>query len=188
MELAQEIRRRRLDIAWFASACVNQVDTPLLRAFKDVPEKFNEDCGAFVTLLKKGELRGCIGYIMPMAPLTETVTEMAKAAALHDNRFMPVEPSELSEIAIEISVLTPPVEIPSYKEFVVGKHGIVINLRGRQAVFLPQVAVEQKWDRETTLKHLCLKAGLGAEDYKSNEMTFRVFEAIVFGEKDLRTD
>lgn len=149
---------------------------------KDIPENLRQDCGAFVTLTKKGELRGCIGYILPVAPLAETVIEMAKAAALHDNRFMPVEPTELGAIHIEISVLTPPVQISGPEEFVLGQHGIVINLNGHQAVFLPQVALEQKWDKTTTLRHLCLKAGLQPDDYKNPQMTFKVFEAIILEE------
>jgi len=163
----------------------SSVQRKAMEPAKDVPAKFKENCGAFVTLTKNHELRGCIGYILPVAPLYETVIEMAKAAALHDNRFNPVEPSELKDIELEISVLTPPEDIPSIKEFIIGKHGIIINLRGRQAVFLPQVAVEQKWDKETTLKHLCLKAGLEPDAWKDSEMSFRVFEAIVFEEKAL---
>ncbi len=183
MELSKEDKVLLLKIARQSlEAAVNRA---AMEPFKDIPTKFKENCGAFVTLNKNNELRGCIGYILSVAPLYETIVEMAKAASLHDTRFYPVEPRELKDIDIEISVLTPPEEIPSFKEFIVGKHGIVINLRGRQAVFLPQVATEQKWDRETTLKHLCMKAGLPEDAFHDSEMTFKVFEAIVFEEKEL---
>jgi AmmeMemoRadiSam system protein A len=183
MELSKDEKILLLKIA--RRSLETSVRKQAMEPFKDLPVKFKEDCGAFVTLTKNKELRGCIGYILPVAPLNETVVEMAKAAALNDTRFYPVEVSELKDIEVEISVLTPPADIPSVNDFIVGKHGIVINLRGRQAVFLPQVAVEQKWDRETTLKHLCLKAGLAPDSWKDPEMTFRVFEAIVFKESEL---
>ena len=181
MELSKEEKTLLLHMARASfESCVKREKMP---AFT-VLDKFKQECGAFVTLKEQGELRGCIGHIYPVSPLFQTVTEMAEAAALHDTRFSPVEPSELKTIDIEISVLTPPVQIPSLKEFVIGKHGIIINLRGRQAVFLPQVAVEQKWDKDTTLRHLCIKAGLPADAYLDKTMEFRVFEAIVFGETE----
>jgi AmmeMemoRadiSam system protein A len=182
MELNENEKSLLLKIARRSlTACVKKEK---MEAFKDIPQKFKEKSGAFVTLHKHGGLSGCIGHIMPYGTLYETVVDMAEAAALHDSRFTPVVPDELDDIDIEISVLTPPVEIPSLKEFVIGRHGIIINLHGRQAVFLPQVALEQKWNKDTTLRHLCMKAGLPADAYHNKEMKFRVFEAIVFGEKD----
>lgn len=182
MELSRSDKQLLIKIARTSlEASVRRSPMP---SFKELPAKFQEQSGAFVTLKKAGELRGCIGYILPVQTLYGTIVEMAKAAALHDTRFEPVAPGELSTIDIEISVLTPPQDIPSLKEFEIGRHGIIINLKGRQAVFLPQVAVEQGWDKETTLKHLCLKAGLPADAYKEPSMTFRVFEAIVFEERE----
>jgi len=182
MTLDQKERKRLLTLA--RASMESSVTQKPLPDFGKLPDKFQEECGAFVSLHKNGELRGCIGYILPVKPLSETILEMAKAAALHDNRFYPVVQNELAQIDIEISVLTPPVEIPSYHEFQVGQHGIFIKLRGRQAVFLPQVAVEQKWDKETTLQHLCAKAGLPENAWQDPNMEFSVFEAIVFGEKE----
>lgn len=181
MTLTQEEKALLLKIA--RASLESAVTGSPLQEFLGLPGKFKQDCGAFVSLHKAGELRGCIGYIMPISPLFETVVEMAKAAALHDNRFEPVISAELEEIDIEISVLTPPAPIKTLDEFVIGRHGIIISLEGRQAVFLPQVAVEQNWDKPTTLMHLCRKAGLPFDAYKRPEMQFKVFEAIVFGEK-----
>jgi AmmeMemoRadiSam system protein A len=182
MELSKEEKTLLLKIA--RASLEASVKNEKMTKFKDIPGKFKVNCGAFVTLHEKGDLRGCIGHIMPVMPLYETVVEMAKAAALNDTRFSPVVPGELPLIDVEISVLTPPAAIKSLEQFVIGRHGIIIKLGGRQAVFLPQVAVEQKWDKETTLTHLCRKAGLPHDAYRSPDMEFRVFEAIVFGEKD----
>jgi len=137
--------------------------------------------GVFVTLEKDKELRGCIGYIDPVGPLYQSVMENAIAACSRDYRFQPVEASELDRIKIELSVLTPKQEIKRIEEFIPGKHGIMIEKQGRRAVFLPQVAAEQRWNREETLRHLCLKAGL-APDAWNKGARFWVFTAEVFGE------
>lgn len=138
--------------------------------------------GAFVTLEKYGELRGCIGHMAEDTPLSTTVAKMALASALQDTRFYPVTKDELSKIEIEISVLTPMKEVKGIEEIIIGKHGTVIRKGGRSAVFLPQVAVEQGWTKEEMLEHLCLKAGLPKDAYKSG-CKFYTFEAIVFKEK-----
>ncbi|NOX54605.1 MAG: AmmeMemoRadiSam system protein B [Planctomycetes bacterium] len=142
--------------------------------------------GAFVTLKKHGELRGCIGEIFPIRPLYKAVMAQAINAGLADRRFPPVRASELDEIEFEISVLTPPHSVSSYKDIVIGRHGIVLKKDGRSAVFLPQVAVEQGWDLETTLNHLARKAGL-QEDAWREGASFDVFEAIVFSESELES-
>lgn len=147
--------------------------------------KFKENRGVFVTLHKKGNLRGCIGYIEPIKSLYDAVKDNAINAALKDYRFSTLKKSELEDVDIEISVLTPPVEVSGASEFIVGKHGIIIKKGFNQAVFLPQVAPEQGWTREETLSHLCVKAGLSADSWKQSGMEFFVFEAIVFGEKEL---
>jgi AmmeMemoRadiSam system protein B/AmmeMemoRadiSam system protein A len=138
--------------------------------------------GAFVTLHKHGDLRGCIGEIFPTRPLVEAVMDHALNAAFKDRRFGPLTELELSVCDLEISALSMPREIGSWKEFVVGKHGIVLHKEGRSAVFLPQVAPEQGWDAATTLAHLAMKAGLSADDWREGAK-FQVFEAVVFGEK-----
>ena len=134
---------------------------------------------------KHGQLRGCIGYIEPIKLLQEAVIDNAVNAATKDFRFSTVEINEMKDIDIEISVLTPPEEIKEPEEFITGKHGIIIRKGVRSAVFLPQVAPEQGWEREETLLHLCLKAGLAPDEWKKEGMKFFVFEAEVFGEKEL---
>ncbi|MBF0208548.1 MAG: AmmeMemoRadiSam system protein B [Oligoflexia bacterium] len=139
--------------------------------------------GGFVTLKKHGELRGCIGEILPERPLIEVVIKRTIDAAVNDNRFSPVVPEEINNISIEISALTPPIPVKSYNEIEIGKHGILLRKGWGGAVFLPQVAPEQGWDLPTTLTHLSLKAGLGPNDWRE-DTNFQVFEAIVFGETD----
>jgi len=145
--------------------------TPRLRA----------DSGVFVTLKKRGRLRGCIGNIPPSRPLFQGVLENAVSAATRDPRFRPVTPDELDDIEIEISVLTPPVPVNGPWDVILGRHGVWIEKQGRSAVYLPQVAPEQGWTLPETLSHLSRKAGLD-EDAWQEGMTFRVMEATVFAE------
>lgn len=138
---------------------------------------------AFVTLHVNGRLRGCIGNLQAKEPLYRNVIHNATSAAFHDPRFTPLTSAEYDGLSIEISVLTPAREIASLEAFEVGRHGIILEKHGRRAVFLPQVASEQGWDRETTARHLALKAGLPASAWRRNARFF-VFEAIVFGEEN----
>jgi AmmeMemoRadiSam system protein B/AmmeMemoRadiSam system protein A len=140
---------------------------------------FKDPRGAFVTLTKKGDLRGCIGYIEPVAPLYKAVQQCAVYAASEDPRFAPVTPRELADIAVEISVLTTPRKINDARLVQVGKHGLILSRAGRRGVLLPQVATENGWEREEFLSQACLKAGLPADDWKKGA-TIEVFEAIVF--------
>lgn len=139
--------------------------------------------GAFVTLHKYGELRGCIGTIEPSRPIYQVVMEYVLHAAFDDNRFPPVEASEVPDLHIEISAYSEgPRPVASYRDIVIGKHGIVLQKGNRRALFLPQVAPEQGWDIEETLRHLSMKAGLPSDAWKEGA-SFSVFEAIVFGEE-----
>lgn len=149
----------------------------------EISEAMEEIMGAFVTIHKQGQLRGCIGEIFPRRPLIEAVAEHAVNAAFHDPRFPKLREDELYEIDLEISALTPPHPVGSYAEISIGRHGIVLSKNMQSAVFLPQVAVEQGWNLETTLSHLAMKAGLASNDWKS-DCEFHVFEAAVFGEMD----
>lgn len=147
-------------------------------AAKEAP--FNERFGVFVTLHDaSGDLRGCIGNILPVATLAEGLWGRAQDAALNDPRFDPVTPAELSSLSIEISVLSRPVSVASPNDIEIGRHGILLKKRGRSAVFLPQVAPEQGWNLETTLNHLALKAGLAPGAWREGA-SFEVFEAEVF--------
>ncbi len=144
----------------------------------------NTKCGAFVTLHKKGDLRGCIGYIEAYKPLLQTIAEMAENAALKDPRFNPVSSAELPDLDVEISVLSPLRTIMDPQEIEVGKHGIVIEQGQNRGLLLPQVATEQGWDRDTFLAHSCRKAGLDANAWKNKSTTIRIFTAHIFGEKE----
>ena len=159
-------------------------------------ESLARKAGAFITLKCKlgddgrcsarGEdLRGCIGTIEPLDSVFDTVARRAASAALEDSRFPHrVSVDELPFIAIEISVLTPPRNVRGPEDIVIGRHGIILSSGYRRATFLPPVAPEQGWNRETTLRHLARKAGLSEDAWKS--ATYQVYEAIVFGEENSR--
>jgi len=143
----------------------------------ELPLRLKRDAGAFVTLKREGALRGCIGYIEPRKPLYQAVLENGVNAAVNDYRFSPVSAPELDALDVEVSVLTPPRPIPSPDAFVVGKQGIVLSKAGRRAVFLPEVAVEQGWDRNETLTQLARKAGLPDDAWREGA-DLEVFESI----------
>lgn len=148
-----------------------------------LPDVLQQKACCFVTLRLESRLRGCIGSLEPHESLYQNVIRNARNAAFSDPRFGPLSDTELPKIDIEISVLTPARPIASPDEFIPGRHGIILKKGISKAVFLPQVATEQGWDRETTLTHLALKAGLGANEWRRGA-EFEVFEAIVFGEDD----
>ncbi|MGA2324585.1 MAG: AmmeMemoRadiSam system protein B [Sedimentisphaerales bacterium] len=137
---------------------------------------------AFVTLKKNSDLRGCIGDVFPRQSLYKSVIANAINAAVNDWRFSPVTRDELAGIKIEISALTVPQPIDSYNQIRLGTDGIVLNKAGYSALFLPQVAPEQKWTIEETLTHLSIKAGLPPDGWKK-DASFLVFQAEVFGEE-----
>jgi MEMO1 family protein len=141
--------------------------------------------GAFVTLNKSGQLRGCIGHLTPDCELGKTVGAMAIQAALNDPRFPPVTLGELKNIEIEISVLTPMQSITSPDKIVVGRDGVLLIKGGSSAVFLPQVAAENRWDRTEMLDNLCRKAVLPAGCWK-RDARFQVFQAEVFGDHQFK--
>ena len=140
-----------------------------------------EKRGAFVTLKRRGELRGCIGYPLPHDPLYQTVSEAAVMAATKDHRFAPLTLEELPEIRIEISVLTLPRRVESVTEIELGKHGIIVTLGQNRGLLLPQVPVEWDWDLDTYLRHGCMKAGLEEDAWKEGA-EIQVFSAQVFSE------
>lgn len=143
---------------------------------------FAEKRGVFVTLHLAARLRGCIGYIEALEPLGEAVRRMACQAAFHDPRFPALTAAELNIIDIEISVLSPLAPVLP-EEIRLGQDGVVLESQGRRAVFLPQVASEQGWDRETLLDQLCLKAGLAPALWREKQTTLAAFTAEVFGER-----
>jgi AmmeMemoRadiSam system protein B/AmmeMemoRadiSam system protein A len=156
----------------------------------DAPAAVSDDAAmqqqraVFVTLHKRGQLRGCIGQIIARQKLIEAVRDAAISAATEDPRFRAVTIDELDDIDIEISVLSPMVIVSDPAEIEVGTHGVMVVQGSRRGVFLPQVAPEQGWDRETMLTELCAhKAGL-APDAWQHDATLYVFTAQVFGEHD----
>jgi AmmeMemoRadiSam system protein B/AmmeMemoRadiSam system protein A len=141
--------------------------------------------GAFVTLHKNGQLRGCIGYIEAIKPLVTTIEEMAKAAAFDDWRFNPVRAEEVPHLELEISVLSPIIEVTDPATIVVGRHGLIVTRGSNRGLLLPQVATEWKWDRETFLAQTCVKAGLPEDAWKQVGTKIECFTADVFSEKEL---
>jgi AmmeMemoRadiSam system protein A len=153
---------------------------------KAVPEfsiessRLKENRGAFVSLHKRGRLRGCIGYIEGRGPLHKTIEEMAEAAAFRDPRFRPMTEKELPDLDIEISVLTPLRKITDVTEIEVGKHGIYIKKGWFSGLLLPQVASEYGWDPETFLEQTCMKAGLPTKSWKEKDTEIYIFSADIF--------
>jgi len=144
------------------------------------PGALREKCGAFVTLQKRGTLRGCIGYAEPARPLYQTVRECAFAAASHDPRFEPVTAEELPQLRVEISVLSSLEEIKP-QQIEVGRHGLMVSLGIRRGLLLPRVAVDWKWDRIRFLEETCAKAGLPRDAWQRGTQ-IQAFTAQVFAE------
>ena len=159
-------------------------------AGKDIPEFFTvsgilkERRGAFVTLNKHGQLRGCIGSFEAKGSLCKTIEEMARSAAFNDPRFPPVTEEELDDITIEISALTPLKKIKNSNEIEVGRHGIYIVRGLYRGVLLPQVATNYNWDKITFLEETCHKAGLPANAWKEKDTEIYIFSADIFGEDE----
>lgn len=139
-------------------------------------------CGAFVTLHKGKSLRGCIGRMIALRPLEETVRAMARAAAFEDPRFPPLRKDEQDQCKIEISVLSPMERCTNPRSVQIGVHGLYLVHRGYSGVLLPQVPVEQGWDLDEYLDYICRKAGLPPGSYDEPGAELYTFTAIVFGE------
>ena len=139
--------------------------------------------GVFVTLKKRGDLRGCIGKMDFERPLWANAVEAAVASAMEDPRFQPVTPEELGEIMIEISILNPPEVLPEPGMFDVLRHGIIVEKGWRHALLLPKVAQEQGWDATKTLEAVCEKAGLPKDAWRDPAARLQVFTAFDFGEE-----
>jgi AmmeMemoRadiSam system protein A len=143
----------------------------------------SEPRGVFTTLYLGGDLRGCVGYVMPIAPLYRAVVETARAAAFEDSRFLPVTEEEAPRLEVSLSALSRlfPVQ-PEQVE--VGRHGLVVCLGTRRGLLLPQVPVEYDWDRETFLEQTCRKAGLPLDAWRQGA-TLEAFTAEVFGDSEM---
>jgi len=163
------------------------IETP-----KDISSKLMANCGVFVTLNSiehgKKELRGCIGFPYPTAPLATAVIESAISSATQDPRFYSVSPRELDHIVFEVSVLTPPELIEAEKatdypsKIKVGRDGLIIERGYYKGLLLPQVPTEWKWDEEEFLCQCCVKAGLPPDCWLLKGTKIYRFEAIIFEE------
>ena len=132
---------------------------------------------AFVTYRIADQLRGCTGRMEPTVDLIPLVDELARSTAQRDTRFPSVSAAEVPQISIEVSVLTPSVVLENWDDFILGTHGIILSKRGQRAVFLPEVAIDQGWDRDTMMAHLSVKAGLGLDGWRDGA-SFRYFESM----------
>ncbi|MGB9004470.1 MAG: AmmeMemoRadiSam system protein B [Candidatus Aminicenantales bacterium] len=175
-DLNKEDRAELLKIARLAvERAVKDHSTP---AYKTQSPRLKVPGAAFVTLTERGRLRGCIGYIEPVAPLFQTVIQAAALACQEDLRFDPVSEEELKMLDIEISILSPLTKITDPGKVRVGTHGLVISRGPKLGLLLPQVATENNWGREEFLKQACLKAGLPPDDWKKGA-DISIFEAII---------
>lgn len=153
------------------------------------PAKLRKPYGVFVTLTKRGELRGCIGHPMPTMPLVEAVIDSAVSSAVGDPRFPPVTFDELPEVQIEVSVLTPPepIKVKNPRDYLkhieIGKHGLIIECAGRAGLLLPQVPIEWGWDVEEFLSQTCMKAGLMPDCWLRKDVRISRFSAQIFTEQ-----
>ncbi len=143
--------------------------------------------GVFVTLRKKGQLRGCMGIVEPNTGLWRATVQAAQSAA-RDPRFFPLEKHELPEVEIEVSVLSEPVPLTAENpdeypgQVVIGRHGLILQSSRDSGLLLPQVAVEQGWDAKGFLENIGVKAGLSKEAYRDRKNRLCVFEAQIFTE------
>jgi AmmeMemoRadiSam system protein A len=195
-EFSPQQRRALLGIAHEAILCV--VERRPFAEGRPVPPGLSEARGVFTTLYLQAdrpgdptgelhhtlhrELRGCVGYAVPIAPLYRAVAETARAAAFEDSRFLPVTKEEARKLEVCLSVLS--LLFPIHPEAVeVGRHGLVIAQGTRRGLLLPQVPVEHGWDRETFLEQTCRKAGLPLDAWRK-AATIEAFTAEVFSDGD----
>ncbi|MCP8305043.1 MAG: TIGR00296 family protein [archaeon] len=168
-----------------------------IKSSKDLPEKFYEKSGVFVTINKcegcERQLRGCIGHPYPDEPLIEAVIESGIAAAVEDPRFEPLSVDELDEVTVEVSVLTPPeiIVVKSPKEYPskikVGEDGLIVRWAWGSGLLLPQVPVEYNWDVGEFLSHTCMKAGATPDTWLSPDTKIYKFQATIFEELEPRS-
>jgi MEMO1 family protein len=181
--ILNEVQRKRLlEIA--RSNIEAHLQQGRSRHFNESDSTLNKELGAFVTLHKNGQLRGCIGNIIGRGPLYKTVSEMAVQAAFNDPRFDSVKQKELDDIEIEISVLSPLERIYDPDKIIIGTHGVLVKSGLRSGVYLPQVGTETGWSRDEFMNSLCMhKAGLDKDSWRTGSCEIYIFCAEVFKEK-----
>jgi AmmeMemoRadiSam system protein A len=144
---------------------------------------FDAPRGAFTTIYLHNQLRGCIGYPLPTAPLHRAIVETARGAAFEDTRFPPVNLAEAHELEVSLSILSP-LKAVSPEEVRIGIHGLLLSQYGYRGLLLPQVPLEHGWDRVTFLEQTCRKAGLPGDAWRSGA-TVEVFTTEIFGDQDI---
>ncbi|MFV9676367.1 MAG: TIGR00296 family protein [Methanosarcinales archaeon] len=189
-DLAEEEGKKGLQLAREA---IEQYlsDSMKMKPKKGLPVSFEEERGVFVTLNKYGTLRGCIGYPYPVFKLKEAIIDAAISAAVNDPRFQAVTEEELTDITIELTVLTvpqvlkeQPKELPEHIE--IGKHGLIVKKGLYQGLLLPQVATEHNWSSEEFLCESCWKAGLPQDAWLDEDTEVSIFEGQIFKEEEKR--
>lgn len=172
-----------------AAAALAFVRATIEAALEHAPEpdppasgELAQPAGAFVSLHKAGHLRGCMGWLETDEALWRVLRRVARSAAFEDPRFPALRPREWPQCEVEISVLEPARPVSGPETIRIGRHGIVLEARGRRAVYLPQVALEQGWTLEETLTQLALKAGLEADAWRASDCRLQVFEALILRE------
>jgi AmmeMemoRadiSam system protein A len=184
-EFSPEQRKMLLRIAH--DAIFSAVEGEAFANAQPVPAQLSEARGVFTTLYLRDELhrelRGCVGYAVPVGPLYQAVAETARAAAFEDSRFLPVTKEEAPKLEVSLSVLSR--LFPTLPDAVeIGRHGLVISRGGRRGLLLPQVPVEHGWVRKTFLEQTCRKAGLPLDAWREGA-TIEAFTAEVFSDGDL---
>jgi AmmeMemoRadiSam system protein A len=184
MELSLEEKRillqtaRSAIISFFSGAKIQEPDYSKHKILET-------HAGAFVTLTHSGRLRGCIGYIISDQPLFDTICDAAVQASQNDPRFPSVMLNEMKNIAIEISVLSEPFQLNSYDEIEIGKHGLILEEKGRRGLLLPQVPVEHHMDKDQYLDAICQKTGFAAGYWRDKLLKLSGFTATVFSEEEM---
>ncbi len=158
---------------------VRKILTAHFEGRKHVPDVKGKR-GVFVTLKRKGRLRGCIGVIQPV-DLKEWLVEAA-LGAIRDPRFPPVQREEVPELEVEVTLLGEPEPLGSPEEIEIGKHGLIVEYGPYRGLLLPQVAVEYGWGPEEFLDHTCIKAGLPPGCWTSDRVKVYKFEGVVIGD------
>ena len=180
-EFSPEERRQLLALAHEAIlSAIEHREIPQTAPFA----RFAAPRGAFTTIYLHQNLRGCVGYAFPIAPLYRTIIETARGAAFEDTRFLPVTLPEVHELEVSLSILSP-LKAVQPQEVEIGKHGLLISQHGRRGLLLPQVPLEHGWDRNTFLEETCRKAGLPLDAWRTGA-EIEVFTAEIFGNSDLR--
>ncbi len=181
-EFSPEQRRILLGIAHRAIDCA--VHGRTVAGAAPASPLLSELRGVFTTLYLDGQLRGCVGYAIPVMPLYRAVAETARAAAFEDSRFVPVTPEEVPRLEVSLSVLSRLFPIRA-AEVEVGRHGLLVSQGARRGLLLPQVPLEHGWDRQTFLEQTCRKAGLPPTAWhNAPETAIAAFTAEVFGDGD----